>query len=64
MIVMDEERTTTIVVTMPVWRKLMKRRQDPQDSFDTVLRRLLKTVESSDPTPEDEVESGGRRKGK
>lgn len=60
-----EYRTGThIFVTMPVWRGLMKRRQNPQDSFDKVLRRVLKIDESSDPTPEDEVESGGRRKGK
>ena len=54
---MSEEKTTTIVVSMPVWRELMWRRQIPQDSFDIVLRRVLKIDESFDPTPEDEVDN-------
>lgn len=56
---MSEEKTTTIVVTMSVWRKLTKMRQTPQDSFDVVLRRVLKIDESSNPIPGTEGDSGG-----
>ena len=56
---MSEEKTTTIVVSMYVWRELMKMRQTPQDSFDTVLRRVLKVIESLDSTPGTESNSNG-----
>ena len=42
---MTDDETTTIQITVETWNDLKDRKQSPRDSFDDIIRDMLRETE-------------------